>query len=255
LITPAILFGSVLVFLLTLGEVGVPMYLRYPVYPVQTLTQFAAFYDFGAATASAIPMVLITVMILALEYRFLHKQFLALRAATPEASGPRMELGYWRFPLFGIALVWSLITVALPLAMLLVQTSPQAFVEAFAQASDSIMRSPLAVIGATLLTAGVLLRVIHDRTFPVAASTLGLFLYAAGIGHRTGLISLGRPRRSCLCTPVIIILGYLAQYTHRSAHDGCNPRRDPRSSRTTARLAAQPGSWPAICRGTTGDAA
>ena len=36
LIAPAILFAAVLVFLLTLGEVGVPTFLRYPVYPVRS---------------------------------------------------------------------------------------------------------------------------------------------------------------------------------------------------------------------------
>ena len=37
LIAPAILFAAVLVFLLTLGEVGAPTYLRYSVYPVETI--------------------------------------------------------------------------------------------------------------------------------------------------------------------------------------------------------------------------
>src|SRR3979411_726206 len=55
LIARAILFAAVLVFLLTLGEVGVPTFLRCPVYPHQILTQFAAFYDFSAATAAANP--------------------------------------------------------------------------------------------------------------------------------------------------------------------------------------------------------
>ena len=82
LIAPAILFAAVLVFLLTLGEVGVPTYLRYPVYPVETLTQFAAFYDFSAATAAAIPLLLVTLAILALEYRMLHKQVSELRTVT-----------------------------------------------------------------------------------------------------------------------------------------------------------------------------
>ena len=72
LIAPAILFAAVLVFLLTLGEVGVPTFLRYPVYPVEILTQFAAFYDFSAATVAAIPLLAITTVILALEIRFLH---------------------------------------------------------------------------------------------------------------------------------------------------------------------------------------
>ena len=63
LIAPAILFAAVLVFLLTLGEVGVPTFVRYPVYPVEILTQFAAFYDFSAATVAAIPLLAITTVI------------------------------------------------------------------------------------------------------------------------------------------------------------------------------------------------
>ena len=47
------------------------MFLRYSVYPVETLTQFAAFYDFGAAAASATPLLVITLLVLAFERRFL----------------------------------------------------------------------------------------------------------------------------------------------------------------------------------------
>ncbi len=35
MIWPGILFGGILVFLLALGEVGVPMFLRYPVFPAR----------------------------------------------------------------------------------------------------------------------------------------------------------------------------------------------------------------------------
>jgi ABC-type Fe3+ transport system permease subunit len=59
-----------------------------------------------------------------------------------------------RFPLFGLVLLWTLITVALPMAVLIVQSaSLNAFTDAFLWASDSIVRSVVfAVIGATLLT-------------------------------------------------------------------------------------------------------
>ena len=60
LIAPAIGFAAVLIFLLSLGEIGVPMYLHFPVYPAETLTQFAAFYDFRAATVAAAPLLLVT---------------------------------------------------------------------------------------------------------------------------------------------------------------------------------------------------
>src|SRR5260370_28798230 len=53
---PGILFSLVLVFLLAIGELSVPSFLRYPVLPVLSFTQFAASYNFGAATAAAVPL-------------------------------------------------------------------------------------------------------------------------------------------------------------------------------------------------------
>jgi len=153
------------------------------VYPVEILTQFAAFYDFSAATAAAIPMLIITAMILVLEIRLLHTFVLELSAATIGGRNPPIELGLWRFPLFGLALVWTLVTVALPIAVLIVQSaSLSAFADAFSRASDSILRSVVfAVIGATLLTllgffCGYL---IQNRTLPLWRSidAFALFLF------------------------------------------------------------------------------
>ena len=70
-------------------------------YPVESLTQFAAFYDFSAATAAAIPMLIVTVIILVLEIRLLHTSVLELSAATFGGRNALIELGLWRFPLFG----------------------------------------------------------------------------------------------------------------------------------------------------------
>jgi iron(III) transport system permease protein len=221
LIAPAILFAAVLVFLLTLGEVGVPTFLRYPVYPIEILTQFAAFYDFSAATAAAIPMLIVTVMILVLEIRLLHTSVLELSAATIGGRNAPIELGLWRFPLFGLALAWTLVTVALPIAVLIVQSaSLSAFADAFSRASDSILRSVVfAAIGATLLTllgffCGYL---VHSRALPLwrGVDALALFLFTLpGTVIGIGLISLwNRPITNAIyASPVIIILGYLAQY-------------------------------------------
>jgi ABC-type ATPase involved in cell division/ABC-type spermidine/putrescine transport system permease subunit II len=221
LIAPAILFAAVLVFLLTLGEVGVPTFLRYPVYPVEILTQFAAFYDFSAATAAAIPMLIVTVVILVLEIHLLHTSVLELSAATIGGRNAPIELGRWRVPLFGLALVWTLVTVALPIAVLVVQSaSLNVFADAFSRASDSILRSVVfAAIGATLLTllgffCGYL---VHSRALPLwrSVDALALFLFTLpGTVIGIGLISLwNRPITNAIyATPAIIILGYLAQY-------------------------------------------
>jgi iron(III) transport system permease protein len=215
LIAPALLFAAVLVFLLTLGEGGVPTFLRYPVYPVEVLTQFAAFYDFNAATAAAIPLLAITTVILALEIRFLHTSVLELNAATFGRRTAPIELGRWRFPLLGLVLVWTLVTVALPVAVLIVQSaSLSVFADAYSRASDSILRSVVfAAIGATLLTllgffCGYL---VQNRALPLwrSVDALALFLFTLpGTVIGIGLISLwNRPITNAIyATPAIIIL-------------------------------------------------
>jgi iron(III) transport system permease protein len=221
LIVPAILFAAIVVFLLTLGEVGVPTFLRYPVYPLEILTQFAAFYDFSAATVAAIPLLIITAAILALEIRFLHASVLELSATGFGGRGARIELGCWRVPLFWLVIAWSFITVALPLTMLIAQsTSLNAFAEAYLRASDSILRSVVfGTIGATLLTVlgffcGYLVR---SRGLPWwrSVDALALFLFTLpGPVVGIGLITLwNKPMTNAIyATPAIIILGYLAQY-------------------------------------------
>ena len=221
LIAPAILFAAVLVFLLTFGEVGVPLFLRYSVYPAETLTQFAAFYDFGAATAAAIPMLVVTLAILSLEYRFLHRRVFALNAAAPAAEHMQSALGHYRLPLLAVVSAFALATVVTPLVVLFVQAgSLQTFLDAFFRAGDSIVRSLVfASVGASLLTVlgffcGYL---IHDRTFALwrGVDALSLFLFTLpGTVIGIGLISLWNTPLTNLvyATPAIIILGYLAQY-------------------------------------------
>jgi len=221
LIAPAILFSAILVFLLTFGEVGVPTFLRYPVYPVEILTQFAAFYNFSAATAAAIPMLIVTGMILMLEYRFLQASVLELNVPTHAGRNGAIKLGYCRLPLLGLVLAWTLITVALPIAMLIVQSaSLSIFVEAFSRASDSIVRSVVfAVIGATLLVIlGFFLGyLVQRRAQPLwqSVDALTLFLFTLpGTVIGIGLISLWNTpvTNAIYATPAIVILGYIAQY-------------------------------------------
>ena len=67
LILPGILLSALLVFLLSFGEFGVPNFLRYDVFPVESFTQFSAFYNFKVATAAAMPLAVVTFLALLLE--------------------------------------------------------------------------------------------------------------------------------------------------------------------------------------------
>jgi ABC-type Fe3+ transport system permease subunit len=94
---PAISFAAVLIYLLSIGEISVPMYLRFPVYPVETLTQFAAFYDFRAANVAASPLFLFTLIVLGLQTG-LHKRVLQLGRRTLSDEMALIALGRWRGP-------------------------------------------------------------------------------------------------------------------------------------------------------------
>jgi len=222
MILPGILFGGMLVFLLALGEVGVPMLLRYSVFPVETLTQFSAFYDYGAATAAATPLLAVTLLVLTVERVYLREKTYRLRPTTPGRHMLIIPLGRWRLPALLAVGLLAATTVVLPLlALVMASLSPFAYVQAWNKAGDSLGRSLVfAGVGATLLTVigffcGYL---IHHRAlrFWRAVDTLTLLLFTMpGTVIGVGLIVLwNRPSTGLLyASAAMVIFAYLAQYT------------------------------------------
>jgi iron(III) transport system permease protein len=220
LVAPAIAFAAVLIFLLALGEISVPIYLRFSVYPVETLTQFAAFYDLRAATVFAAPLLLVTLAVLGLQTR-LHQRVLQLGRRTPRGEAVQITLGAWRLPLFALLLAFAAIVVAVPLGALAVQSfSVETYRQEFARAGDSILRSlGFAAAGATLLAVlGFFLGYLAERRTLFVWWTnewIALLLLALpGSVIGIGLISLWNTKATAFiyASPAILILGYLAQY-------------------------------------------
>jgi len=222
MIWPGILFGAILVFLLTLGEVGVPMFLRYRVFPVETLTQFSAFYDFGAAAAAATPLLAVALLVLTMERLYLREKTYELQPTTPGRRMLVIPLGRWRVPVLLAVSLFAATTVALPLLALVVSSlSPFAYLEAWNKAADSLGRSLVfAGVGATLLTVigffcGYL---IHHRALRLwrAVDTLTLLLFTLpGTVVGVGLIAIwNRSGTGFLyASAAMVIFAYLAQYT------------------------------------------
>ena len=69
LLRPAMSLSFLLVFILAFGEYSVADTLRYAVFPLETFTQFSAFYDFDAAVLMSVPMLLVALAILVLQLR------------------------------------------------------------------------------------------------------------------------------------------------------------------------------------------
>jgi len=196
--------------------------LRYPVYPVQTLVQFAAFYDFGAAAATAVPLLLLATLLVALERRYFADRASRLLAQTPAKRQLVVPLRAWRLPaalLVGLACV---VLVLLPMgALLRTSLSPLGYAEAWHRTADSLMRTvAYAGVGATLLTAvGFLCGYLIERRtlrwwrtvdgltlllFTVPGTVIGVGLIALWNHSVTGFI---------YASSAMIILAYLAQYT------------------------------------------
>ncbi len=220
LAAPGILLSLVLVFLLTMGEFGAPAFLRVDVFPVASFTQFTAFYNFGVATAAALPLMVVALLGLTVEQRVLQGKTFQFGWGGQRDSG-RLPLGRARTPVCLLVTLTSLILVAVPLGALAWRgLGVAALREALDLAGASAIRSiAYSGVSATALSAmGFLLAyLIHRRSVAcwrwVDAMTLFLFtLPGTVIG--IGLIGLwNRPSTNWIyATPAILVTGYVAQY-------------------------------------------
>jgi len=221
LVLPGVLLAGGLVFLLTLGEFGVPSYLRYSVFAVESYTRFSAFYNFESATAATLPLLIITLLVLILERIFLREKTVFLRPAPGAEHAIIIPLGRAKYWIFGLIGLLCAVLVVLPFLVLFVQSlSTEAWLEAVTRSGASLMRSvSYAAVGASCLTvlgffSGYFIHTGSFR-FRMALDSLTMFLFAlSGTVIGIGLVSLwNHPATNFIYgTPLIIILGYLARY-------------------------------------------
>ncbi len=220
IIMPGIFLAGLIVFILTMGEFGVPSSLRFDVFPVESFVQFSAFYNFNAATAAAIPLGIITLIVLIVERFFLRKKTIQFKLTKEKMI--IVPLGKTKPLFFAVVGILVFIFVLVPMGVLFVKSfSLLAYHEAFARSIDSIFRSLLyASIGATCLVVfGFILGYLLERKalrFYYAADTIAIFLFALPstvIG--IGLISLWNTQSTnfIYASTAIILFGYIAQYT------------------------------------------
>ncbi|MBI5185206.1 MAG: iron ABC transporter permease [Nitrospinae bacterium] len=220
IIKPGIFLAGLIVFILTAGEFGVPSFLRFDVFPVESFIQFSAFYNFNTATAAAIPLGIITLIVLVVERLFLRKKIFQFRL-TKEAM-IMAPLGKTKPLFFAAVCALVFILVLIPLGVLSAKSfSPWAYREAFIRSIDSIFRSLLyASIGATCLVLfSFILGYLLERKairFYYAVDSAAIFLFALpGTVTGIGLISLWNTQATnfIYASMCIILFGYIAQYT------------------------------------------
>ena len=252
LIAPALAAATLMIFVLAISEFGAPGLLRINVFTTEVFTAFAALYDFGAATALALPLLLTTLIAAIIARLIIGDQMITTRRNP--AFRPTLESGRWR----GIAQVFLLITVALFVALPLIIIAREAgsferIAASFNDSGRSIANSfILAGSSATLaVMLGMLLGYARARMRALRLSILvDLLLIAlfavpgtiAGIGL-IGLWNHPDWRGDFYTSRFIIVAGYLARFVPVAALLlASNVRQISVASEEAAAVAG--ASWP-----------
>jgi iron(III) transport system permease protein len=251
LIAPMVAATALTIFVLGLSEFGVPSLLRVRVYTTEVFTAFAALYDFGAATALAVPLLVVTVIVAVTIKPIIGERFISVRRSIHPA--PPMVLGRWRVLAFGGTILMLAVSVVLPLMALAYEAGNVKRVTATLKGSgDAIINSLyLAAVAATLIIAlAILLGYWRGRArtrwrgvfdlfllviFAVPSTVLAVGLI--GLWNRPGLF--GR----VYTTQAIIIIAYIARFVTVAALIlAASVRQIPESFEEAAEVAG--GSWP-----------
>lgn len=251
LIAPHIAAAALIIFVLALAEFGVPGLLRVNVFTTEVFTAFAALYDFGAATALAIPLLLVTLIAGFLVKLIIGDRMLATRRSS--RSGLPLKLGRWRAVVLLGPLLLFAFCVLMPLLVLALEAGQFSRIIAAARgAGVSITNSlVLSSIGATLIVAvAVFLGYSRARSrtrmrgvvdlawiviFAVPSTVIGVGLI--GLWNRPG------PLSALYTSPAIIVVGYLARFLPIAALIlAASVRQIPGSFEEAAEVAGS--SWP-----------
>ncbi len=129
-IFPYILSGVLFVFIFSICNYGVPDLLRVKTYPVEIFVKFSAFYNTGAAVATAVPLVFVALLIV-----YFQKKVMKGRSYVTIETGARraglIKLNKWKTPALFYVFVILALAVLLPLVdLILVTGDPSVFVKA-----------------------------------------------------------------------------------------------------------------------------
>jgi len=215
---PIITLAALIVFTLAFSELGVPMFLRVQVYPAVVFARLGGM-DFapGEAAVFVVPLILVSIVLLAIERRFAGRRAIAALSGGTRALAPLFAYRPW---IFGIAAFAAIVSL-LPLVALLFHAATRGgFGEAWRWVGDAPWNGLRAsILAAVVMTA---IALILGRAFARrervgvwldAAATLAFMLPSAVLG--VGIIAAwNRPATNWLYGSFgVLVLGFVARYT------------------------------------------
>jgi len=251
LVSPTVAASALIVFVLSISEFGVPGLLRVRVFTTEVFTAFAALYDFGAATALALPLLLLVVCAALATKAIIGDQLVSTSRTASE--GIHLHLGVVRHVAFALVVLLLLACVFLPLSTLMIEArSLHQIAGAFAQSGSAIRNSlMLSAVGAIAITSlGLLMGyqrahshswlatlqdILFILLFAVPSTVIGMGII--GLWNRPGLPA------QLYTSNLPVLVAYMARFVPVAALMlSASNRHIPASSEEAARLAG--ARWP-----------
>jgi iron(III) transport system permease protein len=217
LVAPLVAAAALLVFALAVAEFSVPGLLRVRVFTTEVFTAFAALYDFGRATALAVPLLVVTLVA-----ALLAKWSAGDRLLTPSTTwrpvllsqNPRQKALAGVFAV-GVIVAGTVVPVAVLAAH--AQSVMPSVIPSWPAIRDSILLSLIAATSIVVLgmligyargrmhsRGGMLADLILISVFAVPSTVVGVGII--GLWNRPA-IPIG-----LYASPITIVLGYMARF-------------------------------------------
>jgi iron(III) transport system permease protein len=217
LVAPLVAAAGLLVFALAVAEFGVPGLLRVRVFTTEVFTAFAALYDFGRATALAVPLLIVTLIAVVTARWSIGDRLLAGNSTWRPALLPQNASR--DMAVFVIILVFVAMGMGVPLATLAMRARDvtENVLSAWPAARFSIVLSLTAATSAAII--GLLLGYTRARMKSRLGPFMDLLLIGAFAIPSTvvgvGIIGVwNRPAVpiALYASPMAIVIGYMARF-------------------------------------------
>jgi iron(III) transport system permease protein len=256
LVAPTVLAAALVVFVLAISEFAVPGLLRVRVFTTEVFTAFAALYDFGRATALALPLLIVSIGVAVIAATRVRGRHVARRRVL--SGSPAVGYEMWRLPACGAVICILTIAIVVPLTVLAAEASRVAsMADMLRGAGEAVVNSlVLAAVGATVVTIlAAPLALARARTnetvaafvdvtwlvlFTVPSTVVGIGLI--GIWNRPTVFG------ALYGTPAMVVLGYLARFVPVAALLLAASVRTVPLSQEEAAAAAGVGWWRTVTR-------
>jgi iron(III) transport system permease protein len=240
-IWPYLIASFCLVMIFALGQYGVPSLLGLNTYPVEIFAQFSAFYDEPAAIGTAIPLMVMVVLLILLQ-RQVMRGFHYVRINPASETNNPLRLGKLkRYAILYIVLLFFFV-VLIPFLSVLVQVrSMQNISKTLSRFGDSISNTTLLALPAAIISViiswpiGKYLAKSTNRFshltdviswLPIAIGGTIMALGAAGVAGRFG------PLRRADSFGVVLLCTYIGMFSafairiFRAAFERADPNID-----------------------------